>query len=581
MQLLNSYFAFTWTLWLGISALFIRNRYLRDNEKIEEGLQQSIEQVAERVQKFNLANRRDYRNLQLHGTILNNLIFFNNRRDFGQENFDLKAALSKDLESFSANEFGRKNSAKERLMANISQRTLHRVKVTAVDIEGVFLTDNAETIAFEIIRESLLNLEKHTDATSAEVRISILKNGKIKIEISDNSTDEIEDALKSKSLRRLIVGFGGVLNASISADGAKISRIVEIDLQQKPVQIGESILEIRNQGLTDFALNFGRSAIAYGMVALPGYLAIGTNRIAAGILTLQNILIAIPAIYKKRFGPLLYPSVLLSLLVIPYFSFTMEVCNQIEFFPWIFNTILAGTFLAAIDAKTSLGRWMPIAILTLESLLLPRMFPEGCQTIFVGSLPAIPLIIFFAFSLINLRKNWVARDTVQVSNFLENSKTQEEIESQINLQFSSLVSSLNNFAANIGKESDEIKVKNEVSIYIQKIRAFLIASEQYESVLVREIHGFVMNRLDRGISTKFELNGRNFFRAEGKLDLGNTLAELDELLLDRELVISLSRGGGMKLSISTEMLDLELERKIRRLFEGIDIEFEIDALQIN
>jgi hypothetical protein len=90
-----------------------------------------------------------------------------------------------------------------------------------------------------------------------------------------------------------------------------------------------------------------------------------------------------------------------------------------------------------------------------------------------------------------------------------------------------------------------------------------------------------MNRLDRGISTKFELNGRNFFRAEGKLDLGNTLAELDVLLLDRELVISLSRGGGMKLSISTEMLDLELERKIRRLFERIDIEFEIDALQIN
>lgn len=578
MQLLNSYFAFTWTFWLGVSTLFIRNNYQKANEKIEETLEQSIEQVAERVQRNNLANRRDYRNLQLHGTILNNLIFFNNRRDFGQENFDLKAALLKDLDSLFANEVKPGATSEDRLLANIAQRTLKRVEIANVEITGDFPSTEAETIAFEIVREILLNLEKHTEAGRAQISIEVLTSGKVIVEVKDDSKDQVEDALESYSLRRLISGFNGAMTAEIESHTSLIIRRVEIDLNKTPLQIGQSILEIRNTSLTEFALNFGRSAIAYGLIALPGYLAIGTNKITSAILALQNIIIAIPAISQKRFSDLLYPAVLLSLLVIPYFSLTMEECSQIEFFPWIFNTILAGTFLAAIAAKGTFARWFPIAVLTLESILLPRYFPSECQTIFVGSLPAIPLIIFFAFALLNLRKKWVDRDTVEISELLENSSNQEKIEDQINLHFEYLISSLKDFSQDFDMKKSQGSLEKEVSLYIQRIRAFLIASEQYESALIRDLHRFIINRLSRGLSTKLALHGSNFFRSEGQIDINRALAELDGLLLNREMDISLARDSGIKLFMSIEDLNPELEKKITSLFADSKIKVELDSL---
>ena len=577
MQLLHSYFAFTWTIWLGLSALFIRNRYLKADEKIENSFEQSIEQVAGRVQRINLANRRDYRNLQLHGTILNNLIFFNNRKDFGQENFDLKGALTNDLSALLANDSGPGASSEERLATNIARRTLRRVKIKGVEIDGEFQSGEAETIAFEVVREVLLNLEKHSDASTAQIKISALPAGKVVIEISDNSTDQISDALESNSLRRLISGFGGVLSAFNGVNGYAIKRKVELNLEKTPIEIGQSILEIRNSSLTDFALNFGRSAVLYGIFAIPGYLAIGTSRISSAILTVQNILIAIPAVNRKRFGKLLLPSVLLSLLVVPYFSLTMQACSEIEFFPWIFNTILAGAFLVAIDAKNSFTRWFPIAIFTAEALFLPRMFPSGCRTIFVGSLPAIPLIIFFAYALLNLRRSWVKKDADEVSDLLENSKSQAQIEEQINSHFDYLLTSLSDFANRIDKEGDEKKVSEEVSLFIQRIRAFLIASEQYESAMVRDLHRFVINRLGRGISTKFALHGSNFFRSEGQLDISEALAEIDGLLLDRAIDISLARDGGIKLFMSIERLNPELEKKILALFADSKIKIELDG----
>ena len=295
-------------------------------------------------------------------------------------------------------------------------------------------------------------------------------------------------------------------------------------------------------------------------------------------MALQNILIAIPAISQKRFSNLLYPAVLLSLLVIPYFSFTMEECSQIEFFPWIFNTILAGTFLAAIAAKGTFARWFPIAALTLESVLLPRLFPSECRTIFVGSLPAIPLIIFFAFALLNLRKKWVERDTLEVSELLENSGNQEKIDAQINSHFQYLISSLWDFAQAFDLKKGELYLQKEVSLYIQRIRAFLIASEQYESALIRDLHRFIINRLSRGLSTKFALHGSNFFRSEGQIDISRALADLDGLLLDRSMDISLARDGGIKLFMSIEGLTPELDKKITALFADSRIKIELERL---
>jgi uncharacterized protein YaaR (DUF327 family) len=176
-----------------------------------------------------------------------------------------------------------------------------------------------------------------------------------------------------------------------------------------------------------------------------------------------------------------------------------------------------------------------------------------------------------------LRRSWVKKDTDEVSELLENSKSQAQIEEQINSHFDYLLTSLKDFANRLGKEGDEKNVSEEVSLYIQRIRAFLIASEQYESAMVRDLHRFVINRLGRGISTKFALHGSNFFRSEGQLDISSALAEIDGLLLDRAIDISLARDGGIKLFMSIEGLNPELEKKILALFADSKIKIELDG----
>jgi hypothetical protein len=55
------------------------------------------------------------------------------------------------------------------------------------------------------------------------------------------------------------------------------------------------------------------------------------------------------------------------------------------------------------------------------------------------------------------------------------------------------------------------------------------------------------------------------------------LAEIDGLLLDRAIDISLARDGGIKLFMSIERLNPELEKKILALFADSKIKIELDG----
>jgi hypothetical protein len=70
----------------------------------------------------------------------------------------------------------------------------------------------------------------------------------------------------------------------------------------------------------------------------------------------------------------------------------------------------------------------------------------------------------------------------------------------------------------------------EIDLEIQRIRAFLICSEQYESQVVKDFYRFAISRLDDGKSTRISLMGDNFFELDNTAGVSEILDVIDSAL---------------------------------------------------
>jgi hypothetical protein len=151
---------------------------------------------------------------------------------------------------------------------------------------------------------------------------------------------------------------------------------------------------------------------------------------------------------------------------------------------------------------------------------------------FLGSTPAIPLIIAFALVLGSLRKRLYKQDAEQISSAFIDESNVRKYEDALEHEYKAIISELEDFSEEVNSLSDSslsVRIDNE----IQKIRAFLVCSEQFESEIVRELYRFVIDRLRRGLPTRLNILGEFIYQLDQSISIGDFLTklsrELDEI----------------------------------------------------
>ena len=131
---LNTYFSSLWTMGTGVAFMIIRARYLSASDKIEDEIVRLKERISSRFQAISLQNRDDYRNLKLHGTILNTLIFAKNNPEFVSNRQSFMDSIKNELSELRTNRRTLQTDLHETLEDLLTRRTLKRIRVSRMEI---------------------------------------------------------------------------------------------------------------------------------------------------------------------------------------------------------------------------------------------------------------------------------------------------------------------------------------------------------------------------------------------------------------------------------------------------------------
>ena len=566
MRLLNNYFSSLWTFGAGFAFIIIRQRYLDASEKIESEIGKLKGRISERFQSISLQNRDDYRNLKLHGTILNTLIFAKNNPEFLKNRQELSKTISKELNELKNTASLQEDSLEKTLSELLSRRTLNRIKVTRVEVSGRISNTNIENNFLEIVREILLNLEKHTTVAEVLIKLHADVNGNILLRITESAHYEISnenleirkaEALKSESLKRLLTIAPSQLVLSTAPDGFGL--VYTITNLESTDQDGDprEIYRIRNANLVEFAENIGKATAIFGLLFLPGYFLVGIDGNVLTLLVIHALLVSYSVLSKTLSKLWLSVSTFLSLAIPMVISQNVKTCSELSYLPWLLNIIMMTTFIFAIEIRSKYLRWFPIGIITFELLILPQTYPADCQDIFLGSLPAIPILIAFTLVLGSLRKRLYVQDAEQVSSAFVDETNVRKYEEALAIEYKSVISDLEDFNLETLSMSDEVfssRIENE----IQKIRAYLVCSEQFESEIIREIYRFVITRLREGVPTRLNILGDFIYQQDQIARVHELLSELTKILENIPAELTLVKLDTLTFDISVEDKYLDL-----------------------
>ena len=560
MKLLYTYFSSLWTPGTGIAFLLIRRRYLESSERIEDEIALLKERISARFQSISLQNRDDYRNLKLHGTILNTLIFAKNNPEFVSDRKNLFETIKKELKDLQINRGSLKDDLEITLRELLGNRTLNRIRVARVDVSGRITDASLENNILEIIREILLNLEKHTTVAEVWIALHISVDGNILLRITESAHYEISsknlelrkvDALKSESLKRLLAITPSQLAITTTPDGfGLVYTVTNLEATDRSGDPRE-ILRLRSANAVEFAENIGKATAIFGLLFLPGYYALGIEPNLLALLTLHALLVGYSVLNKSRSKIWLSVSAFISLLLPVVISTGVQECADVSYLPWLLNTVMMSAFIFATEIQSKYLRWVPIAIISVEMLILPQNYPAGCRDIFLGSIPAIPIIIAFALVMGSLRKRLSKQDSEQISSAFVDETNVRKYEDALEIEYKEVVTELeefNNQLLEIGESALSKRIENET----QKIRAFLVCSEQFESQIIRELYRFVITRLRNGVPTRLNVLGDFIYQLDNSSNADLLFSNLSKILGDVPCEISVVKLRDLTFDITLE-----------------------------
>jgi len=525
-----SYFSFLWILIMGIASYFIRRRYLDVADDIQEIVDSEINTSINRLNSLKQVNEKDSRNLRLHGTVLNTLIHIRNLMQEGKPYKGVIPSFIREVQSLASESvLEAKRDFNGDLKKLITDRVLRRMDISLTPFYGQVESPLVEESCIEVIRELILNSEKHTEATSGAVTIAKKVGRGIRITFIDNSISQLsnqekvvtlEKTKESRTLQKLLVACGGEIQVSMTK-GKKLRKIeIQIPYIDLELELKATLEKSRVAGLNDFSLNYVRASLLVALLSFPGYLLNGLN---------SETLIFVASTIIGFFLVLRYPKSksLLALLIfsglsiIPSLSFDVQTCADLGAIPWLFNHVITVGFFAAIYIKKRIFRWLPIAILTAECFYYPLHYPTQCQNIFLGSLPGIPLIIVFALSVLAVRRREVYFDEDESLELGRLARALTSSDEYRENAYSNLIQDLLKFVQYFSDGPDKAVDAKSISLQIQKIQTFLVCAEHFDSQLIRKLFELFREKQELGIPGRLTLLGENFstFDTEPSVDL--------------------------------------------------------------
>lgn len=555
---LYSYFSTTWMLAVGLGSILIRRRYQQVTEKVDEIVVESLNETVDSLKRIQEANISDSNNLRLHGTVLNTLIYLKNSASSMMNASEIRRILQDDLKEVRAknDNFGLSNF-KETLVESLEERTLKRVSFQLVNADFTMKDRITARGVTEVLREQILNLEKHSDVRSVEIAFSTsLKSGVHILTSVDapfgttrHDSDRLIFAFKqSKSLEKILDSYRATYSVTWDETSNRLIQEVFIPYLDFQEELQTSIAQIRFTGLNDFALNYVRIAIFSGFAALFGYIFAGISLGEWVLIASLTFGLFIATQKVNSIVPLIITSSL-SAAVLPYIFSSQNTCEDVLILPWVWNLLLVNGFLVALRARNIFLQSFPLVVLAIQSFLYPKTLPGGCQNILDGSLPAIPLIAILAINVIRVRKREFNRDVQRVEESAIEFTNFGDMDQAISDQYEVLVSELETFANSQDFDLPADERARIFDLQIQKIRAYLIAIEKYDSPVIRALHGFVRERLRSGLPTRLTLLGEFNTQLDTSIDIDQFLKAINELLADHSAEIILAPSHILEVSI--------------------------------
>jgi hypothetical protein len=155
--------------------------------------------------------------------------------------------------------------------------------------------------------------------------------------------------------------------------------------------------------------------------------------------------------------------------------------------------------------------------------------------------------LLFAYSLGRVRARNLSLDNQLEFSIASQNSSSLKTSTLVDIKRATLILELEKFIQNLNKNTyANDQISQEINIWIQKLRAFLICSEHYNSELVKKIYDFIVHRLAKNYTTRISI-----YTGEIASNYDIDIAELKEL--DEE-----SAGSDVELII-TELDKLNIE----------------------
>jgi hypothetical protein len=531
LSLFYSYFSFVWTAVIGIASIYIRRRYMRVAQSIEFKVEDEIEKSIRRISSLKQVNLKDSRNIRLHGTILNSFIYARNLISEKKSISEVVPRLVDEIDTL-ASELKGKNTVDLRTAISemVGSRSLNRIVVNVQGADAEEVTPQIRESIVEIIREYILNSEKHTLATEISVKITQDSSG-VLIEFTDNALKDYSTSqsrafvnypLQSETLGVLLTECGARAEAALNQNSRirKISvRIPIIDLEE---ELATTISTARILGLNDFVFNFLRAGALVMVLSIPAYFYVGSPVITVCVLFVMTIAFIL-ALQVKPYGSLILLTVISASLIIPSMSLDPKTCGDLSTVPWLFNHILTVGYFVAVVVKQNSLKWLPIAILGIESIIYPLTYPTECRSILLGSIPAIPLITVMAIAVLGVRRRELNYDRSSSTEIARLARITTEADKYQEAEIEKLIMGASSFIGSLSNLPTSELTTASLNLEIQKIQSYLVCAEHFDSALIRGCYEIFRDSLSAGIPGKLSFMGANLRNIDSGIEIEKLL----------------------------------------------------------
>ena len=584
IQYFGSYFSSLWILVVTVAMVRMRVEYLNMCDAMDIELDELRTRMFYRRQFLKRMNLRDFLNLQLHGTVLNSLLVLRNRaEDRGIDPQELRDAISKELSEI-RNEIQIKDGDLSTTIAEqFPGARLGNVKLSIGKIESEHFSQFLRLQIIEIIREVVINAERHANATNARIHIVHLDGSEFELKIEDDSTRDSTNrgretaaaAMQSKSIARLTKGIAATYTAELSDDGLSVIHTVRFSTGIAESDPVTELKRLRYAAVEVLAKSFLRMSIIYGLVITPGLFIKGAPT-AERIIFAFSVLVGTGAIFGHKFSSVARWAAMLSALsILPLLEFHTTPCSSIPALAWMFNGILASVFLVSSKTESPVLRWLPGIVFLAESLLTTINFPHSCNSILAGSTPGIIFILVTAFLIGRIRNRNLANDA-RLSRQADADETNVEATEQlVSLARQEILEDLKSFVTNYEiPPTDKVLQVQSLNLEIQKIRAFLLCSEYFEHEPARELYRWVVERASNGNEIKLNIVGEGQFHVslEDWIQTLSILNQSDFLKINNMTVLNTS---GVEIGISCGHSDVV---KLKNLTSAAPLKVRVEAI---